>query len=72
MRRRTNGMFCMITLYQDATRIIRAKEASRQSSVRLLIIGHTSDADPDSVRKCLEAGMDSVLVKPCKRQVAGF
>ena len=46
----------------EATSIIRQRE--KNSSHRTLIIGLTGYSDSESRVKCLNAGMDSVLIKP--------
>jgi two-component system sensor histidine kinase/response regulator len=40
---------------------------SRLNRTRLLIVAVTGEAGPDEVMRCLEAGMDTVLQKPLKK-----
>lgn len=47
----------------EATRDIRALE-SRERRRRTPIVAITASAMPDERRRCLEAGMDDVLIKP--------
>ena len=47
----------------EATRAIRAIE-SRDKRPRVPIVAITASAMPHERRRCLEAGMDDVLIKP--------
>ncbi len=47
----------------EATRRIRASE--RETSTRTAIIGFTADATEGTLARCRDAGMDSILTKPC-------
>jgi two-component system sensor histidine kinase EvgS len=49
------------------TRAIRAEEAA-EARGRTLVIGFTADAQAEAKVRCLEAGMDDCLFKPCGLQ----
>jgi CheY-like chemotaxis protein len=51
----------------DATRHIRAAEASCPGATRAVIVALTGEDMEEEVRACLDAGMDAHLAKPADR-----
>jgi CheY-like chemotaxis protein len=52
----------------EATRLIRAHEASAPDRGRLPIIAMTANALAGDRTRCLESGMDDYLAKPFRRR----
>tara|TARA_R110001592_G_scaffold357416_1_gene660569 strand:+ start:128875 stop:130992 length:2118 start_codon:yes stop_codon:yes gene_type:complete len=55
----------------ELTRNIRQIESTRPAGHKTVVIAYTADAMSESKAKCLEAGMDDVLIKPVSLEVLG-
>tara|TARA_R110001599_G_C12276844_1_gene662665 strand:- start:11922 stop:14042 length:2121 start_codon:yes stop_codon:yes gene_type:complete len=55
----------------ELARNIRQIESIRPSGHKTVVIAYTADAMSESKAKCLEAGMDDVLIKPVSLEVLG-
>lgn len=55
----------------ELTRNIRQIESTRPAGHKTVVIAYTADAMSESRAKCLEAGMDDVLIKPVSLEVLG-